>query len=375
MKELFKSVSISGGEIVLGRESMNYQRVLDDFMNAKKVRILTYNISKNQYRNELMNALKKVQADTDVKIISNIPSRMPTYYGTPTGESMRRAYRNNFSAYLERLNPENFQSNPEVAFNFTNHAKIIATENILYVGSANYSDESSDSIESGTIITDKTAISKIFEEFFPALIDESTPYFDDEFNVFRLFVLSMKTKFEKWLYWFDNHLVWENHVIGKKYINDYFELDINGLWELHSNIVELDSFVVHLENTYSDVDDAYNKLIDKILKAYEVISISWMDGFTITDSELFEFIKFDEEEYANELIQEDPDAYDENLDVCVENAMSVAHERYLEMKDAIEDNIIFLRNQIEMVVQFLGRAHERTLEYANRWIAEKIDNT
>lgn len=88
MKELFKSVSISGGEIVLGRESMNYQRVLDDFMNAKKVRILTYNISKNQYRNELMNALKKVQADTDVKIISNIPSRMPTYYGTPTGESM-----------------------------------------------------------------------------------------------------------------------------------------------------------------------------------------------------------------------------------------------------------------------------------------------
>lgn len=78
MKELFKSVSISGGKIVLGRESMNYQRVLDDFMNAKKVRILIYNISKNQYRNELMNALRKVQADADVKIISNIPSRMPT---------------------------------------------------------------------------------------------------------------------------------------------------------------------------------------------------------------------------------------------------------------------------------------------------------
>jgi len=163
MKELFKSVSISGGKIVLGRESMNYQRVLDDFMNAKKVRILIYNISKNQYRNELMNALRKVQADADVKIISNIPSRMPTYYNTPTGESMRRAYRNNFSTYLERLNPE-------VAFNFTNHAKIIATENILYVGSANYSDENSDSIESGTIITDKTAIIKYLKSFFRQLL-------------------------------------------------------------------------------------------------------------------------------------------------------------------------------------------------------------
>lgn len=113
------------------------------------------------------------------------------------------------------MNHENFQSNPEVAFGFTNHAKIIATENILYVGSANYSDESSDSIESGTIITDKTAMSKIFEEFFSAVIDESMPYFDDEFNVFRLFVLRMKTKFEKWLYWLDNHLVWENPVTGK----------------------------------------------------------------------------------------------------------------------------------------------------------------
>lgn len=83
---------------------------------------------------------------------------------------MRRAYRNNFSTYLERLNPENFQSNPEVAFNFTNHAKIIATENILYAGSANYSDESSDSIESGTIITDKTAIIKYLKSFFRQLL-------------------------------------------------------------------------------------------------------------------------------------------------------------------------------------------------------------
>ena len=82
-----------------------------------------------------------------------------------------------------------------MSFNFANHAKIIGTENILYIGSANYSDESSDNIESGTIITDKVAINRIYEEFFPVIIEESTPYFEDEFNVFRLFVLSMKTKF------------------------------------------------------------------------------------------------------------------------------------------------------------------------------------
>ena len=180
--ELYMSIPISGGEVVLGRESMNYQIVLDDFPKANQVRILTYNISKNQYKNELINALKSIKEDADVKIVSNIPSRMPTYFS-------------NFTAYLERLNPENFQSNPEVSFNFANHAKIIGTENILYIGSANYSDESSDNIESGTIITDKVAINRIYEEFFPVIIEESTPYFEDEFNVFRLFVLSMKTKF------------------------------------------------------------------------------------------------------------------------------------------------------------------------------------
>ena len=49
--ELYMSIPISGGEVVLGRESMNYQIVLDDFPKANQVRILTYNISKNQYKN------------------------------------------------------------------------------------------------------------------------------------------------------------------------------------------------------------------------------------------------------------------------------------------------------------------------------------
>lgn len=373
--KMYMSIPISSGEIVLGRESMNYQRILDDFPNAKQVRILTYNISKNQYRNELMNALNSIKEDVDVKIISNIPSRMPTYYSTPAGEAMRRGYRSNFTAYLERLNPENFPSNPEVSFNFSNHAKIIGTENVLYVGSANYSDESCDNIESGTIITDKNAIKKIFDEFFPAIIDESIPYFDDGFNVFRLFVLSMKAKFEKWLSWFDDRLVWSNPNTGERSINDYFQLDWNGLLELNSNIEELNSFVVHLENTYSEDDESYNTLIDKMLETYKTISISWMIDFTTTDSEFYEFIVFDEEVCANDILQEDLEAYDEYLNDCADRAMSSAHEQYTDMHNAIENDVLFLRDQIEKVVYFLDRVHKRTVQYANKWIVEKVDNT
>lgn len=91
----------------------------------------------------------------------------------------------------------------------------------------------------------------------------------------------MKTKFEKWLYWFDNHLVWKNPVTKIRSIHDEFELDVDGFIELHSNIDELNSFVIHLENTYSEDGEDYNELIEKIIEAFETISISWMEDFTI----------------------------------------------------------------------------------------------
>ena len=45
-------LQFSGGEFVCtkDKDAINYQAVLDDFANAKQVRILTYNISKKSYR-------------------------------------------------------------------------------------------------------------------------------------------------------------------------------------------------------------------------------------------------------------------------------------------------------------------------------------
>lgn len=38
------------------------------------------------------------------------------------------------------------------------------------------------------------------------------------------------------------------------------------------------------------------------------------------------------------------------------------------------DNVLRLRDKIEIVIQFLDRVHSRTLEYANKWIAQKVDS-
>lgn len=260
-------------------------------------------------------------------------------------------------------------------FNFTNHAKIIGTENILYVGSANYSDESEDNIESGTIITDKEAIKSIYKEFFSSVIDESIPYYDDNFNEFRLFVLSMKAKFSKWLYWFENHLVWYNSETKIEGIRDYFELDEDELYELYSNIEELNMFIIHLENTYSEEDEAYNELINDILVSFRNINISEMEEFTHIDSDFYKFVAYSEEDRINELLQENPEAYDENLDYCAEEAMTEAHEEYFTMKYELENDIVNLKNQISMIVTFLESVHLDTLKYADIWIKNKLDNT
>lgn len=368
-------IPYNGGEFVLSKGRINYQAVLDDFSNAKQVRVLTYNISKKNYKNELIDALKSLSEDVDVQIISNIPSRMPNYYNTPAGAAYREKYRSSYSVYLDRLNPEHFPSNPQVAFNFDNHAKIIGTDNIVYIGSANYSDESKDNFESGTLIRDKDFIHQLYIDVFPAILDDSTPYFDDNYNVLRLFVISMEQKFRKWLEKFDDELIFTNPNTGHRSIVDYFRFDVNDLQELDSDVDELRDFVGVLEDTYSEEDDKYNGLIEELENSILGIGLDWIADFTITDSPFYEFLVFDEEDLANEYISEDPDAYDENLEACVEAAMSRVSDEYSSMRYDIEDDVIRLRDEISRIVDILKRTHEETLKFFNKWVAHKVDNT
>ena len=155
---------------------------------------LTYNISRNQQDDKLLNALKETNAD--VQIITNVPSRMERYYNSDAGNHMRMTARRNINVYISKLNPENFQNGFVPFFNVHNHAKIIGTEDIVYIGSANFSNESANNIETGVIIEDKVFIQKLYSEFFDAVKNESLSYYDESFSAFSLFVLSLYAKFE-----------------------------------------------------------------------------------------------------------------------------------------------------------------------------------
>lgn len=113
--------------------------------------------------------------DADVQLITNVPSRMGKYYDTKAGDNMRSAARQNINIYISKLNPDNFPGQFTPYFNIYNHAKLIGTENIVYIGSANYSNESANNIETGVLIEDKEFIMKLYAEFFDKVRKDSPP--------------------------------------------------------------------------------------------------------------------------------------------------------------------------------------------------------
>ncbi|WP_296561986.1 phospholipase D-like domain-containing protein, partial [uncultured Acetobacterium sp.] len=322
----------SNGEFVCSKNKLNYKDVLDDFKNAKCIRILTYNISKSSYSNTLIDALKNVAEDVDVQIITNIPSRFPNYQNSQRGKNAKQGYRENYSKYLEKLNPDNFKSNPFVGFNFANHGKIVGTDNIVYVGSANYSDESKNNIESGTIIRDKKFILKLYDELFPIIVDESVPYFDDDFNVLRLFIISMENKFSTWFNIFTERMITHYPDTKKKCLRNSLLFDEDDLEALFVDLEELSEFSTLIESTYSMENIQYIDIKDKIKIQLDCIDLNWMLDFTNTDSEFYFMLKYDEEEKALEYLEEYLDAYGENLNDYAERAINESSKEYERMK-------------------------------------------
>ena len=80
------------------------------------------------------------------------------------------------------MSPEKIAEKAEVYFCFSNHAKIVMTNNIAYIGSSNFSEESADNFESGFISKDADFIEFLEEEIFPWIIESSSEYKTDEEN-------------------------------------------------------------------------------------------------------------------------------------------------------------------------------------------------
>lgn len=175
-----KEYMTSDTKFIYSKNELGYQEVFDHFNSATEITIITYNISEK--KDALVNALSSAGAHCKINVITNIPSRWETYYGN----SFRDKARQKINLYLSKLNPENLGIKPSVFFDFSNHGKIIMTEAIVYVGSANYSEESANNTEFGFVSKDKEFIEFIKAEVLSEIQSSAIPYYEYDYTALLL---------------------------------------------------------------------------------------------------------------------------------------------------------------------------------------------
>lgn len=378
---MIESFEFASGQLVFGKGDYTYQRVIDDFVNSKFVGIITFNISskKDLLLDKLKHACKN---GTEAVIITNIPKRYPSYFGI----KYKVAAKNEIDLYKQRLNPANYGMRLSPYFSFDNHSKIILTDNIAYWGSSNFSDESSDNFECGTISTDKELINYLKREVFAKIQEHSVPYFEYNFAIAianlgslipvckiarrKLFDAAFvpwsdyDTNFEeKWIYRTTDSgitLQFLRNFIGLfSQFGDALDV-IDNIVDAFEEVDEIPDEVQQLEELFIQYNESYEKFYEVITDLFE---------------NLEDVANYDVSEEASKKIVDDYGmvAYDDAFDHYAELAMQECFDDYESLiKDAKPSVIEALQNLDKMVDYF--EKLKQTLSNLLQ-VNKKIDNT
>ena len=162
--------------------------------------------------------------------------------------------------------------------------EIIGTEDIVYIGSANFSNESANNIETGVIIEDKVFIQKLYSEFFDAVKNESLSYYDESFSAFSLFVLSLYAKFEHHYNKIITN-VYTDYERTKLVVAETIFISVDELDALYRDLEELEGLCNIAEETYDEENDGYNEELDDLKEELQemLFVIGPEGGFSIQE--------------------------------------------------------------------------------------------
>lgn len=382
MSNIMKEYSINGGHAVFGIGEFTYQPVLDDFQNAKFIGIMTFNISPRA-DSTLLGALKSACSNgTNAIIITNIPQRYLSYYKP----EYAIAAKDKIELYLNQLNPKNYGMRLNPYFTFKNHAKIIMTENIVYLGSSNFSDESSGNFECGTISSDKELIGYLKDSLFPDVQQKSVPYYKYNFAVAiaNLDSLIPACKIAR------QHLFDAAFMPWADYDTNFEEKWIYRTTDSGVTIEFLQGFM----RFFSKFEDALNVIDDIIDEYWELDELpepvgtlktlfeeykSTYESFYETISSLFEDLKdlarYDVSDEACRKIVNDygMEAYDEQLDYYAEKAMDEASNEYEELIKNSESTIRDALENLDCIISYFMELNSNLHQLLE--IDPRIDNT
>ncbi|MRS26118.1 phospholipase D-like domain-containing protein [Bacillus sp. RIT694] len=170
MKQKISNVT---GEIILSYKENGYQVVLDEFQNAKCINIVTYNINTYEPNSVLIKELRNLNKSTKITIILNIPD------GSYLKNFKNKIVQNDIDKVKQKIKyalgvlEQGKFGSLEVYINLENHAKLIMTDTIAYIGSQNFSDASESKLELGFLVKDPKVIRDIENSIFTAIKNKS----------------------------------------------------------------------------------------------------------------------------------------------------------------------------------------------------------
>ncbi|GEM_PF-285439 len=371
---LKKEYMLSEAKFIYSKNELGYQEVLDDFNNAEEIIIVTYNISEKQ--SLLIQKLTDAPSETKISIFTNIPSRWDTYYG----DAYKNAARKKINVYLTKLKPDSIGEKVSVFFNFENHGKIIMTNNVVYVGSSNYSEESKNNIEFGIISRDQEYVRFLKEEITKELEELSTPYYEYDYLPLLLEVkMHLSNLFALKGELFDQAYSYYDHLDGKGYFyNDTEErlsqITINNIIAELGTCSGLFSTIYDVADQLTDEEDT----LDEINECYEnMMSLERKFEYMSCNEEVHELAHFDSSERANQIIQEEysAEAYDEYLEGYIQKAMDTVFEEFQDLCQESKDSLDAMINIIDLFLSSSKKALDVFEGLEFRKINEDIDNT
>lgn len=371
---MITKINFTEGTFIASKDKFGYQEVLDDFDCCKKIRIMTYNISKEE--DILIEKLLGLKEDVDIEIITNIPARFEFYYNSAKGQYMRNTARTNIKTYLTKLNPDNFSARMIPFFNFNNHCKIVGTENIVYIGSQNFSEESQKNYETGVIIKDKIFIENLYSTFFEHLKEESIPYFDESYDELRLFCISILTRINNHYNHIKNSMfIYHENIDEWIFIDNETKFSVNDFYELKYDLIELKHIKTLIENL--DVDEyELEEVVQRLHDIFSSINSTNPIHLLSDQGPFYNYVKYNYDDVFWECFNEySLEAYDEYLGEYQEKAMNDASNILTDLLEEAKEDVYLIFNSLERLITHLKEINVILEKYSHKAVNNKIDNT
>ena len=374
--------SISSSYTVFGKDEFIYQPVLDDFQNAKFIGIMTFNISPRA-DSSLLDSLKNACLNgTDTTIITNIPQRYLSYYK----QEYAIAAKDKIELYLRQLNPKNYGMRLSPYFAFKNHAKIIMTENIVYLGSSNFSDESSKNFECGTISSDKELIRYLKDSLFPNVQRKAVPYYKYNFAIaianLDSLILVCKTARQNlfdaaFMSWADYDTNFEEQWV---YRTTDSGVTIEFLREFMNSFLKFEdalNIIDDIINEYCELDELPEQVefLETLFEEYKSIYESFYETISLLFEDLEPLAKYSISDETCKKIASDysMEAYDEYLDYYAEISMNESINEYEQLIKEAEPSIRCALESLDHMISCFEKLNTNLFELIE--INPQIDNT